>query len=178
MHLNVWKTCRLDKISNRLLNECTCFITRPLTYIFDLSFKQKGNRSEPTNYRPVPFYFFFNSNYISDFRFGFLPGRSTTWQLLSVLEEWHEALDTGKSIHALFLDGKAFDRVDHNLFAHYQSVGVCGSSLRWIASYLCRRFNVTGVDGQLSSPRTVSSGVPQVSVLGSLFFILFFRHLL
>ena len=46
----------------------------------------------------------------------FLPGRSTVWQLLQVLEDWEIALDSGKHIHACFLDiAKAFDRVDHNL---------------------------------------------------------------
>ena len=41
---------------------------------------------------------------IPEEQFGFLPGRSTVWQLLQNLEEWHEALDTGSTVHALSLD--------------------------------------------------------------------------
>ena len=55
---------------------------------------------------------------LPDEQFGFLPGRSTVWPLLQVLEDWESALDSGKHIHACFLDiAKAFDRVDHNLFS-------------------------------------------------------------
>ena len=54
-----------------------------------------------------------NEALIPDNQSGFLPGRSTTWQLLSILDDWQVFLDTGKSVHALFLDvSKAFDRVD------------------------------------------------------------------
>ena len=51
---------------------------------------------------------------IPDDQYGFLPGRSTTWQLLTVLDEWECHLDHGNGIHACFLGiAKAFDRVDH-----------------------------------------------------------------
>ena len=47
-------------------------------------------------------------------QFGFLKGHSAEWQLLSVLDYRHCALDKGKCVHAVFLDAaKAFDRVDH-----------------------------------------------------------------
>ena len=47
---------------------------------------------------------------IPDERFGFLPQRSTVWQLLFVLE------DIDSKVHACFLGiSKAFDRVDHGL---------------------------------------------------------------
>ena len=41
---------------------------------------------------------------IPDEQFGFLPLRSTVWQLLFVLEEVQRALDEGGRIHACFLD--------------------------------------------------------------------------
>ena len=37
-----------------------------------------------------------------DEQFGFLRGRSTEWQLLSVLEDWHTCLDNKYSVHAIF----------------------------------------------------------------------------
>ena len=77
----------------------------------------------------------------SDEQFGFSPGRSTVWQLLSVLEEWHEAIDKGKAVHALFLDvSKEFDRVDLMILLHkLSSIGISGSSLAWVSSYLKSR---------------------------------------
>ena len=43
------------------------------------------------------------NNCIPDQQYGFLPGRSTVWQLLSVIEKWQCALDAGKCVHALLL---------------------------------------------------------------------------
>ena len=69
-------------------------------------------------------------NVIPDCQFGFLPGRSTVWQLLSVMEEWQQAMDDGLIVHALFLDiSKAFDRVDHNLLLENSEPSVCLSLL-------------------------------------------------
>ena len=64
---------------------------------------------------------------IPDDQYGFLPGRSTTWQLLTVLDEWERHLDHGNGIHdACFLDiAKAFDRVDHpSLLKKLDSLGI------------------------------------------------------
>ena len=53
---------------------------------------------------------------IQDCQFGFLPGRSTTWQFLSILEDWSSATDQRHTVHAAFLDiAKAFDHVDHTI---------------------------------------------------------------
>lgn len=212
--LKIWKAPGLDGVSNRLLRECAQEISSPLCTIFNLSlssgvfpsqwkaakiipiFKNKGERSLPSNYRPVALLssvskvfeglikkqlveFCLSSNVIPDCQFGFLQGRSTTWQLLSVLNDWHNALDTGHTIHALFLDvSKAFDRVDHALLiARCRSIGICNASLQWIESYLSGRSIVSCVDGELSQQLPVSSGVPQGSVLGPLFFLVFFSTL-
>ena len=96
-------------------------------------FKQKGDRSSPGSYRPVALLysvskvfetlvkdqvlsFCLANRVLPDSQFGFLPGRSTVWQLLSVLDDWHAARERGTSVHAAFLDpAKAFDRVDHQI---------------------------------------------------------------
>lgn len=159
-------------------------------------YKQKGDRSKPMNYRPIALLpaaskvfehlmkkqllsFCLKEKLIPDCQFGFLPGRSTIWQLLSILDDWHTALDSGHSIHALFLDvAKAFDRVNHSLLVEKcRSIGVSDSSLAWIESYLHDRSITTAVDGELSSTRPTSSGVPQGSVLGPLFFVIYFSSL-
>ena len=77
-------------------------------------------------------------NCLPDEQYRFLPQRSTVWQLLSVLQDWVEAVDNGQTVHALFVDvAKAFDRVDHHLLClKLAAVGVCGQALNWFGSYL------------------------------------------
>ena len=82
--------------------------------------------------------FLLESKALPDEQFGFLRGRSAEWQLLSVVERWHKALDQRHLVHAVFLDAaKAFDRVDHRLLLQsFYSLGIRGMSLRWLQSYL------------------------------------------
>ncbi len=50
----------------------------------------------------------------TDTQFGFLPGRSSSLQLLKVLDIWTKALDEGYDIDIVYMDYmKAFDSVPH-----------------------------------------------------------------
>ena len=54
--------------------------------------------------------------FLPDQQFGSLRGRSTEWQLLAALENWHVVLHHRHHIHCVFLDAaKSFDRVDHSV---------------------------------------------------------------
>ena len=106
---------------------------------------------------------------------GFTQGRSTITQLLSyydtvltMLEEKKE-----KSVDVIYLDfSKAFDKVDHGiLLKKMRKLGVGGKLIKWLETFLTKRVQRVRVEGHLSEPQLVKSGVPQGSVLGPLFFI-------
>ena len=106
-------------------------------------FKQKGNRSDPKFYRPISLLpsvskvferlvhrqlmeFCFENTVFPDCQYGFLPKRSTVWQLLSITNDWAQTIDHGKRVHACFLNvAKAFDGVHHNILeVKLSSIGV------------------------------------------------------
>lgn len=86
---------------------------------------------------------------IPDHKYGFLPIRSTLWQLLTVGRHWHNPLDAERHIHACFLDlVMAFGRVNNHLMLHKLAyLGFESPEMSWLRSYLAERQICTVVDG-------------------------------
>ena len=82
-------------------------------------------------------------------------------------------MEAGREICAVFLE--AFDSVPHRnlLFVLKQMDVLHPTLLKWSCSYLTSRVQRVVVNGATSSEVHVISGVPQGSVLGPLFFLMY-----
>ncbi len=106
---------------------------------------------------------------------GFVKERSTLTNLIIYSDYIANALNDYKQVDTIYLDfKKAFDTVDHSILIYkLHGMGMQGSILRWLRSYLSDRVNIVRINNHKSTPYLVSSGVPQGSHLGPLLFILF-----
>ena len=110
---------------------------------------------------------------------GFMPGKSCVTQLIEVLDQLGRELDRGKQADVLYLDmSKAFDKVCHAELIHrLHEFGFGENILQWFGSYLTDRYQQTTVLGATSRAVPATSGIPQVSILGPLLFLLYENHL-
>ena len=91
------------------------------------------------------------------------------------MDDWLSSIDFGQYAGAVFLDlSQAFDLVDHRVLLHKLKLyHFTPKTVALLTSYLYERTQVVKGDNLISTTRTMSSGVPQVSIIGPLLFILY-----
>ena len=157
---------------------------------------KKGNKSDLSNYRPVSLTsipckvmegfirdyilkHFIDNNLFNNNQYGFLKGRSTMLQLLRILDEWTECLESGGQMNVIYTDfEKAFDKVSHKLLLDkLHDYKVNESIILWIKSFLCNRKQRVKVNGFYSDWADVLSAISQGTILGPLLFIIYINDL-
>ena len=107
--------------------------------------------------------------------FGFLPGRSTSTNLLFTDHLIHKELNSGNCVDTILFDiSKAFDTVPHSslLQTLTSSFGIVGKLHAWIKAFLTNRTQSVKISPNLfSPPSSVSSGVIQGSILGPIYIL-------
>ena len=155
---------------------------------------KKDNRTDIKNYRPITII----NNFSKVFEFalyeelhihineqicsnqhGFVTGRSTISNLVCVTQFISEVLDGNGQVDVIYTDfSKAFDRLDHGILLRKLSAfGFNRDLVQFCSSYLKCRNQYVQYRGHKSESIICTSGVPQGSVLGPLFFILFINDI-
>ena len=151
-----------------------------------------GNKNTVSNYRPVSLLplpgkmlekivhrgltnFIENNDLLSNNQSGFRKNYSTTKSIIDLNDIIFENMNNSNVTAAVFIDlRKAFDTVDHSiLLKKLEKFGIKNEIFMCCKNYLSNRKQKTLVNGINSEYLDVSCGVPQGSVLGPLFFIIY-----
>ena len=120
-----------------------------------------------------------DNNLTYDGQSGFRQQHSTSNALIKTIDKWNMEIDKGNYVGAVFVDlSKAFDMVNHTLLINkLKTLGITGIENNWFKLYLNNRTQHVSINGSISFPNVIMSGVLQGSILGPLLFLLFINDM-
>ena len=150
-----------------------------------------GDLSNPGNWRPITqtsifakllekvvhkrlLKYLLDNNIITDYHFGFLPGRSTQLAIFELLKQIYSSFNNKNIFGSICLDvSKAFDCINHvKLFDKMTSCGISLNVINWFKSYFTRT-QLVKFNDQLSEVQNVDTGIGQGTILGPLVFVFY-----
>ncbi len=153
---------------------------------------QKDDETFFTNYRPISllpaiskifekvifkqlYLFYQEKKLLYKAQYGFRTEHSTELAALELVDRIIVEMDKKNTHINIFLDlSKVFDTLDHNiLLEKLQYYGINGVAHKLMASYITNRKEYVEINGNKSDLLSITTGVPQGSILGPLLFIIY-----
>ena len=188
----------LKVLKFELSKSLTLIINQMITTgVFPDSFKiskiiplfKKGDSSLLSNYRPISLlptiskiferilynqlYEYFNSNnLLAEQQYGFRSNHSTEYAAVKFVDHISKEMESGNTPAALYIDlSKAFDTLSFDILLYKLShYGIKDNAFKLLKSYLTDRKQFVVFNNQNSETTDITTGVPQGSILGPLFF--------